>query len=82
MGFVSRESGSWEEAEPAFATVDPADIRGLVTTLLESVGRLPRSRDEGRPEPPLNALEDCAKPGPRLGSVPTSVEKENGVTSC
>ena len=47
-------------------TVDPADIRGLVTTLLFTVKRLPHSRHEGRPKPPLNALEGCAKPGPRL----------------
>src|SRR2546422_9665392 len=46
-------------------TVDPADIRGLVTTLLFTVKRLPHSRHEGRPKPPLNALEGCAKPGPR-----------------
>ena len=57
----------WERAGPAVTTVDPADIRGLVTTLLESVGRLPRSRHEGRlKQPPLNAPEGCAKPGPRL----------------
>ena len=47
-------------------TVDPADIRGLATTLLFTVKRLPHSRHEGRPEPPLNALEGCAKPGPHL----------------
>ena len=35
-----------EETEPVIATVDHADIRGLVTTLLVSVGYLPRSRDE------------------------------------
>ena len=35
-----------EETEPVTATVDHADIRGLVTTLLVSVGRLPQSRDE------------------------------------
>ena len=55
-----------EEAEPAVTTVDPADIRGLVTTLLDSVRRLPLSRHEGRPKPSLNAVEGCAKPGPRL----------------
>ena len=37
----------WQEARPVDATVDPADIRGLVTTLLVSVRRLPLSRDEG-----------------------------------
>src|SRR5881628_3441926 len=55
-----------EEARPVIATVDPADIRGLVTTLLTFVGRLPRSRHEGRPKPPHNAAEGCAKPRPRL----------------
>lgn len=35
-----------EETEPVTATVDHADIRGLVTTLLVSVARLLRSRDE------------------------------------
>ena len=44
-------------------TVDPADIRGLATTLLVSVKRLPRSRDEGRPKPPHNVVEGCAKTG-------------------
>ena len=51
-------------------TVDPADIRGLVTTLLCTVKRLPHSRHEGRPQTPRNALEGYAKPGPRL--CPTS----------
>jgi Putative transposase len=36
----------WGETEPVNATVDHADIRGLATTLLVSVGRLPRSRHE------------------------------------
>jgi len=47
-------------------TVDPADIRGLATTLLSSVERLPHARHEGRPPPPRYAPEGCAKPGPRL----------------
>jgi len=55
-----------EEAGPVNSTVDPTDTRALVTTLLMSVGRLPRSRHEVRRRPPLNALEGCAKPGPRL----------------
>jgi hypothetical protein len=51
---------------PATATVDHADIRGLATTLLVSVGRLPRSMCEGRcmEEPPHNVFEGYAKPGP------------------
>jgi hypothetical protein len=53
---------SLEEAEPVNTTVAPADIRGLGTTLLASVGRLPRSRHAGLSQP-LNAGEDCAKPG-------------------
>ena len=36
-----------EEPEPVRPTVDPADIRGLATTLRASVGCLPRSRHEG-----------------------------------
>src|SRR5437867_7839758 len=62
-----------EEARPVIATVDPADIRGLVTTLLTFVGRLPRSRHEGRPKPPLNAAEGCAKPRPRLFPDPVEL---------
>ena len=54
-----------QEAGPATATVDHADIRGLGTTLLVSVGRLPRSRHEDRRTPPLNADEGYATPGPR-----------------
>jgi hypothetical protein len=54
-----------EEAEPVNTTVDPADIRGLVTTLLASVGCLPRSRHEGLFQP-LHAVEGNTKPGPRL----------------
>jgi len=47
------------------STVDHADIRGLVTTLLVSVGRLPRSRSEGLLQP-HNVVEGYAKPGLRL----------------
>jgi hypothetical protein len=56
--FIPRPS---EEREPVIATVDHADIRGLGTTLLVSVGRLPGSRHAGF-LPPLNAVEDCANP--------------------
>src|ERR687896_2231613 len=51
-----------EEREPVITTVDHADIRGLGTTLLASVGRLPRSRHAGLSQP-LHAGEDCATPG-------------------
>ena len=51
-------------------TVYPADIRGLVTTLLVSVKRLPHSSREGRPKPPHNAVEGCAEPRPRPRSSP------------
>ena len=68
MVFSSHHSRLRAEAGPVMPTVDPADIRGLVTTLLVSVGRLPHSRHEGRPGPPLNVIEDYAKPGPRLCS--------------
>ena len=54
-----------EELEPVRATVDPADIRGLGTTLLVSVGCLPHSRDE-RTLRPLNAAEGYTKPGLHL----------------
>ncbi len=46
-------------------TVDHAASRGLATTLLVSVRCLPRSRPEGLVQP-LNAVEGCTKPGPRL----------------
>ena len=55
-----RKSRSQEDT-----TVDHADIRGLATTLLASVGCLPRSRHEGLFQP-LNAIEGGTKPGPRL----------------
>ena len=42
-------------------TVDHADIRGLVTTLLVSVRCLPRSRNEDFT--PLNAVEGYTIPG-------------------
>ena len=45
-------------------TVDHADIRGLATTLLVSVGCLPRSRNEDLS--PLNAVEGCTMPGLHL----------------
>jgi len=47
--------------------VDAADIRGLVTALLDSVKRVPQSKVEGRPKPAHNWVEDCVKPGPRGG---------------
>lgn len=40
--FLSCTSKGSQEMEPVMTTVDHADIRGLVTTLLVSVGRLPR----------------------------------------
>jgi hypothetical protein len=46
-------------------TVDPADIHGLSTTLLASVGCLPRPRHEGLLQP-LNAVEGCTTLGLRL----------------
>jgi len=42
-------------------TVDHADIRGLGTTSLVSVGCLPRSRHAGFLQPP-NTSEGCTKP--------------------
>jgi hypothetical protein len=57
---VHQKSRSWEET-----TVDPADIRGLGTTLLASVGYLPHSREENTIWP-RNAVEGYTKPGLRL----------------
>ena len=51
-----------EETEPVIATVDHADIRGLITTLLVSVGHLPRSRDERLFQAP-NVFEGYANTG-------------------
>ncbi len=64
------------------STVDPADIRGLVTTLLDSVKRLPLSSFEDRPRPPHNAVEGDAKPRPRLCSSPEDggVQEFNGTS--
>ena len=70
MFFSSHRSRLRAEAVPVMPTVDPADIRGLVTTLLVSVERLPLSRLEDRSWPPLNVIEDYAKPGPHLCSEP------------
>src|SRR6266480_697867 len=47
-----------EETGPVTTTVDHADIRGLVTTLLVSVGCLPRSRHEDLSQP-HNVHEGC-----------------------
>ena len=38
MGVISAAERFWEETGPAVTTVDPADIRGLVTTLLGPSG--------------------------------------------
>ena len=66
---------SSEETEPVTSTVDHADIRGLATTLLVSVGCLPRSRREGLSQP-RNAHEGCTITGaaslPRIGVAPYS----------
>ena len=53
---------SSEETEPVTSTVDPADIRGLGTTLLVSVGCLPRSRHEGLSQS-HNVHEGCTITG-------------------
>jgi hypothetical protein len=54
-----------EEPEPVNPTVDPADIRGLGTTLLASVGCLPHSRHEDACRS-RNAVEGDTTPGLRL----------------
>jgi len=58
------------ETGPVMTTVDPADIRGLGTTVLCSVERLPRSRHEGRLASPLNAVEVCADTGAHAPALP------------
>ena len=59
----------WEETEPVIATVDHADIRGLVSTLLVSVGRRLRSRHECWIT--LNVIEGCANTGRCVSSLGT-----------
>jgi hypothetical protein len=54
-----------EEPEPVSPTVDPADIRGFVTTLLASVGCLPHSRHEDACRS-RHAVEGDTPPGLRL----------------
>jgi hypothetical protein len=54
-----------EEPEPVNPTVDPADIRGLGTTFLASVGCLPHSRHEDACRS-RNAVEGDTTPGLRL----------------
>jgi hypothetical protein len=54
-----------EEPEPVNPTVDPADIRGFVTTLLASVGCLPHARHEDACRS-RNAVKGYTTPGLRL----------------
>ena len=54
-----------EETEPVNPPVDPADIRGLGTTILASVWCLPRSRHEYACWS-LNAVEGYTTPELRL----------------
>src|SRR5262249_5462258 len=68
LSCVHRQRRSQEET-----TVDPAAIRGLGTTFRASVGCLPRSRPEGFLQP-LNAVEGCTTPGPRLCRWTTNTE--------
>jgi|RhiMethySRZTD1v2_1073278.scaffolds.fasta_scaffold1508766_1 hypothetical protein len=69
LSFVHWQSRSQEDT-----TAEPAALRGLGTTVLASVGCLPRSRHEGF-LPPLNAVEDCTTPGLQLFRCP-------GPTAC
>src|SRR5262245_3414093 len=57
--------GPSAEPEPVNPTVDPADIRGLGTTVLASVGCLPHARHEYACWS-LHAIEGCTPPGLRL----------------
>jgi hypothetical protein len=54
-----------EEPEPVHPTVDPAAIRGFVTTLLASGGCLPHSRHEDACRS-RHAVEGDTTPGLRL----------------
>jgi hypothetical protein len=62
MGFALR---AVEETEPVHPTVDPADIRGFMTTSLASVGCLPRSRHEDACRS-RHAVEGDTTPGRHL----------------
>jgi hypothetical protein len=54
-----------EEPKPVNPTVDPADIRGFVTTCLASIGCLPHSRREDACRS-RHAVEGDTTPGLRL----------------
>ena len=53
--------GHWKRWSQSNTTVDPANIRGLGTTLLASVRCLRQSRSEDFA--PLDAVEGCTTPG-------------------
>jgi hypothetical protein len=63
--FIVFDHRAVEEPAPVNPTVDPADIRGLATTLLASVGCLPHSRHEDACRS-RNAVEGYTTPGRRL----------------
>jgi hypothetical protein len=63
MEFPSGSGGVEEEARPVTSTVDPADIRGLGTTLEMSVRRLPAGR------------QACLGLGVRVGRAPTKLQR-------
>src|SRR6266545_6937211 len=72
------------KTEPVTSTVDHADIRGLGTTLLVSVGCLPRSRHEGLSQP-HNVHEGCtltgAAPPPRIDVAPIQLSRDSAIVS-
>jgi hypothetical protein len=61
VAIVHRKSRSQSET-----TVEPAAIRGVVTTGLVAVGCRPQSRDE-KTRRPLHAVEGDTRPGRRRG---------------
>jgi hypothetical protein len=66
MGVFSVEGRIWEEAGPAVATVDPADIRGLVTTLLVPSSAFLNLGTRVERTRLLTLPRVAPKPGPRL----------------
>ena len=65
MFFVLLVGVHWKSRSQEDTRVEHADIRGLGTTFLGSVGCLPRSRREGFLQP-HNAAAGCPTPGRRL----------------
>jgi hypothetical protein len=63
-GFIRFAPDCSEEAEPVKTTVEPAELRGVATTLLGPLRCLPRARSEAFA--PLHAVEGYTIPGLHL----------------